>query len=186
MSSEYDVTTNVTGIFMANNTKKSMWTVYATNQIHINMQNSSFKGIAAISELELFLYNYKKPADQRLHFNVIDQKMSSFLSSISFHKNSFFLYSTLHRKVRQLNEGGFFDHWLKHYTHHNSMVEEEIEKSKVVLTWDHLYVGFTLWFGLLMIAALIFIVERMTFHVLNYFHAVFVKNTKFEPKNTHS
>ena len=178
MSSEIDETTNFTGYLLVDPTTETFDTYYATNDILKKMQNSSFKGIAAISELGLLLYNYKKPADQRLHFNVIDQKICSYSRAISFDDKSFFLFSTLNRKISQLIEGGFFDHWLKHYTHHNSMVEEEIEKSKIVLTWGHVYVGFMLWLGLLMIAALAFILERMKFHVLNYFQAAFVRNIK--------
>ena len=141
------------------------------------LQNSTFKGAAMFNEIELSLYNYKKPADQRLHhFNVLHEKFISFSRAVCFEPAKFLLHSSFKKKIKQLVEGGFFVHWLDRYKSHGSLVEKISEENKVILTWDHLHVGFTIWLAWLLIASMAFIAEQIKFYFLNFYRSMFQRD----------
>lgn len=127
-------------------------------EVLIFTQDSALSVAVVYNELDLFLINYKKNLSERLQFIKLDQKMFSYNKAIILPHNSF-IFSTFKHKINQLLEGGFFEHWLKPYLKHRSIVEEKIIDDRVVLTMDHLSVGFTLWLAILLIAAVLFIVE---------------------------
>ena len=149
--------------------------IYSTDQVLKHLQSSSFKEAAILSELYLSLYNYKKLPEDRLHFRILEDKAISYNMAVNLPDHKNFWYSTLKLKIKQLIEGGFFDHWMDHYKNHRSIVVKEEEETKVVLTWDHLYVGFTISFTMLLLSAVVFTMEGIKFYILNYFRALLLK-----------
>ena len=137
--------------------------------------NSSFKGAAVQRELDLFMHNYKKRPEERLIFRKLEQKAISYNLAVTLPPFWSFLHSTFKSKVNQLIHGGFFKYWLDPYLNHPSMIEEPLEEDKIVLTFDHLSVGFTLWIGMLLIALLSFIAELARFRVPIYVKALVIK-----------
>ena len=143
--------------------------------IFLKLQNSSFQGAATFDNLGLFMYNYKKNRSQQFHFHKLNENVISYNLVITLPDARTSIHSTFKWKIKQLIQGGFFDHWLKPYTKHRSLVEKELEEDKVVLTMDHLSVGFTIWLTMLLISLLGFIGERITVQVLNFFRAMFLR-----------
>ena len=145
------------------------------HDIFLKLQNSSLQGAAIFDSLGLFMYNYEKNLTEKFYFQKLDQKVLSYNLGVSLPSSRTSLYPTFKWKIKQLIQGGFFDQWLKPYLNHRSLVEKELEEDKVVLTMDHLSVGFTIWLTMLLISLLGFIGERIKFHVLNYFRAMFLR-----------
>ena len=54
------------------------------------------------------------------------------------------------------------------------MHEKPLEENKIVLTFDHLSVGFTIWIGMLLIAMLGFIAELARCYYSNYVKALVI------------
>ena len=123
------------------------------------LQDSTFKGFAIDNELIFSIYNYKKKPEDRLFFHQLDQKMISYNIHVAFSPEHDFLYSTFDWKIKRLVESGFFVHWIDQYLSHPSLWKPEPEDDKVVLTMDHLMVGFTIWLGILLIASFAMILE---------------------------
>ena len=141
-------------------------------QLH---SNSSFKGAAMQRELDLFMYNYKKHPEEKLNFRKLEEKAISYNLAVHLPPYWTFLHSTVKTKVNQLIQAGFFKYWLDPYLNHPSMIEEPLEEDKIVLTFDHLSVGFTLWIGMLLIATLGFIAEFARCYVPIYVKALVIK-----------
>ena len=143
--------------------------------IYEQLQNSSFKGFLLGNDFTISMYNHKKEPKDRIFFHRLDQK--AFSSNVHVHLplKYNFLYSTLDRKVSQLVEGGFFVHWIDRYLSDSSLrkPEPEPDDDKVVLTMDHLSVGFIIWLGMLLIASGAFIAETARVHLANYLHEFF-------------
>ena len=151
-------------------------TRYINTKIHSviailkQLQNSSFKGFAFDNELAFSMYNYKKKPKDRLYFHQLDYNIRSYNVHVILPSNRNFLYSTWDWKIRQLVEGGFFVHWIDRYLSDSSLrkPDPEPDDDKVVLTMDHLSVGFIIWLGLLLIASVVFIAELAWFYLANY------------------
>ena len=147
-------------------------TYHSVTTVLKQLQNSSFKGFVFDNELGFSMCNYKKQPQDRLYFHQIDCKIRSYNVHYILPSNRNFLYSTFDWKIRQLVEGGFFVHWIDRYLSDSSLrkPEPEPDDDKVVLTMDHLSVGFIIWLGILLIASLAFIAELAQFHLSNFFH----------------
>ena len=141
-------------------------------QLH---SNSSFKGAAMFHDINLRMYNYKKRPEEKLNFRKLEQKAISYNLAVSLPMYWDFLHSTIKPKVNQLIQAGFFKYWLDPYLNHPSMIEEPLEENKIVLTFDHLSVGFTLWIGMLLIATLSFIAEFARCYVPIYVKVLVIK-----------
>ena len=141
-------------------------------QLH---SNSSFKGAAVQQELDLFKYNYKKRPEEKLNFRKLKQKAISYNLAMTLPPFWSCLHSTFKSKVNQLIHAGFFKYWLDPYLNHPSMIEKPLEENKIVLTFDHLSVGFTIWIGMLLIATLCFIAELVRCFVPIYIKALMIK-----------
>ena len=114
------------------------------------------------------MYNYRREPKDRRYFHQLDQKVLSYNVHVIFPLRQQFLYSTFDWKIRQLVEGGFFVHWFDRYLSDSSLRKPEPKDSRVVLTMDHLSVGFNIFLGMLMIALLAFSVELARVHLANY------------------
>ena len=132
------------------------------------LKNSSFKGAAVYQELKISSFNYKKENEEKFYFHTLEQKMISYNIAVHLPYESMYLCPTFMRKIRQLIEGGFFDHWISNYLKHKSIIEKDLEDDKVVLTMnDHLYPGFAIWLTMLLIASMAFVAELVRFYVSN-------------------
>ena len=138
------------------------------------------KVAAVFNDFLLPLYNYKRPPEKKIHFITLDQKLISYNMVIYFHKLLYdnvdvLLHSTFKRKINQLIQGGFFNHWFDPYLNHRSMVENEVTADKIVLTMDLLTPGFTIWLSVLLIALIAFIVELIRFYFRNFLRSMLIK-----------
>ena len=150
------------------------------------LQNSSFKGFAIENQLTFEMHNYKKEPKDRLYFHQLEQKIISYNVHVGFFGDDY-LYSTFDWKIKQLIEGGFFAHWVDRYFSHPSVQapEPEPDDDKVVLTIDHLSVGFIIWLGMLLISSVAFITEFLRVHLANYlqrilFQMIFRKHQRLQ------
>ena len=125
-------------------------------------------------ELDMFMYNYKKRPEEKLNFRKLEEKVISYNLAVHLPPYWTLLHSTVKTKVNQLVQAGFFKYWLEPYLNHPSMIEEPFEEDKIVLTFDHLSVGFTIWIGMLLIALLGFIAEFARFRVPVYVEALMI------------
>ena len=139
-----------------------------------HLQNSSFKSFTIDNEVAFSMHNYKKAPKDRLYFHQLDEKILSYNIHVNLPKKRNFLYSTFDWKVRQLVEGGFFVHWIDRYLSDSSLrkPEPEPDDDKIVLTMDHLSVGFIIWLGMLLIASAVFIAELARDYLSNYLHGI--------------
>ena len=147
-------------------------TYFPTLDVINGLQDPLFKGTAIYNELAFSMYNYKKEPKDRLYFHQLEQKVLSHNMHVALPKQQNFLFSTLDWKIKQLVQGGFFYHWMDRYLSHSSVQAPEPEDGQIVLTMDHLSVGFTIWLGVLLIASIAFIGELFTFHSSNYFRGL--------------
>lgn len=148
---------------------------FGTEGIFKKLQNSSFEGAAIYNNLDLTLRNYKKKSGEKLFFNKLDENILSYNLAIIFSGVRHPLHSTLKRKIKQLIQGGFFNFWINQYLNHPSILEQEIEEIRVVLTMDHLSVGFTIWLAMLLIAFIVFMVELAQFYLRIYLKSILIK-----------
>ena len=155
---------------------KSSDTYDTIENILNKIQSSTFKGAAVHRDLSLFLYNFKKAPEDKLQFIKLDQNTISYNMAVSLPRETGYLSSTIKEKISQLIEGGFFNHWMDYYLKHRSVLEQEIEDDKVVLTMqDHLYVGFTIWLVMLLICSIAFTMEIAPNCVRSYVFARVLK-----------
>ena len=152
-------------------TLRPMWLVFK------QLQDPTFKSFAIHNQHIFTMYNYKKKPKDRLYFHQLHLKLLSHNVHVGFSKQNVFLYSTFDWKIKQLVEGGFFAYWIDQYFSHPSLrkPEPEPDDDKVVLTMDHLSVGFTIWLGMLLIAAVAFIAEFLRVHLANYLQGIIFK-----------
>ena len=128
-----------------------------------SLQDSSFKGAAIFDEATLKLQNYKR--EDKLKFEIIEQKINSHNFGVLADSSSF-LNPIYLKKIWQLVEGGFFQLWFERQNSHRSLAEKEEEDDKVVLTMDHLGVGFLITVILLLMSMVAFIGELLLARVL--------------------
>ena len=134
------------------------------------LQDPTFKSFAVYNQLTFSMYNYKKEPKDRLYFHQLERKFISYNVHVGFGTHHDFLYSTFDGKIKRLVESGFFVHWIDRYLSHPSVQAPEPEDNRVVLTMDHLMVGFIIWLGMLTIASVAFIAEYLRVHLTNYLH----------------
>ena len=132
-------------------------------------QNSSFDGAVLYPELEMYMYNYKKAVEDKFHFHLLKEKLISYSIAVALPGYNSDMHSTLKLKISQFVQAGLFDHWIKHYMTDQSLIEKEVEEDKIVLTIDHLSVGFTLWLGMLLIASIAFTIELTRFGLVKLY-----------------
>ena len=149
-------------------------TYHSLITIFKQLQNASFKGFLLDKELDFTMYNYKKEPKDRLYFHQLEKKICSYNLHVTLPSKHNFLHSTLDRKIRQLVEGGFFAHWIDRYLSDSSLQkpEPEPDDDKVVLTMDHLSVGFIIWLGMLLIASAALTAELVRVHLANYLRGI--------------
>ena len=150
-------------------------TYYSEITILKQLQNSSFRGFVLDNELTFSMFNYRKEPKDRRYFHQLDQKVQSHNVYLIFPSKRHFLYSTFDRKVRQLVEGGFFVHWFDRYLSDSSLQKPEPKDSRVVLTMDHLSVGFSIFLGMLLIASLALTGELARVHLANYLRGFLIR-----------
>ena len=150
-------------------------TIFVKDKILNQTQNPSFKGVVLYSELQLMLFNFKREPDDKMKFCKLDQKVFSYNQAIYLPDFKDFLHSTFKWKVTQLIQGGFFNHWMEPYLNHRSIVEKELDENKIVLTMEHMTVGFTIWLAFLTISSIAFIVELTRFKCRNLCAELFLK-----------
>ena len=148
---------------------------YSIDKVLRQLQDPSFKGTAVFNDIALKMYNYKKDPKDRLYFNQLEEKIMSDNVHVSLSDRSNFLYSTFDWKIKQLVEGGFFVHWMDRYTSHPSVQKSEPGDSRIVLTMEHLSVGFTMWLGILRLASFALIGELAWFQRKNYLRGILFK-----------
>ena len=136
------------------------------------LQDPRFKSFAIENEFTISMYNYKKEPKDRLYFHQLVQKIISYNVHVSFSTHHDYLFSTFDWKIKQLIEGGFFVHWIDRYLNHPSVQAPEPEDNRLVLTMDHLMVGFTIWLGMLLITLVAFTAEYLRVCLANYFKGV--------------
>ena len=138
------------------------------------LQNSSIKNFARENEFVFKTYNYKKEFKDRLYFRKLEFNVTSRNFHVLVPHENDYLYSTLDWKIKQLVEGGFFVHWFDRYLKDHSLrkPEPEPDDDKIVLTMDHLSVGFIIWFGMLLISSVAFIAELVQIYVPNYLRGI--------------
>ena len=139
---------------------------YVLNQL----QNSSFKGAVLMFDSVTSSLNYLKPLNERQIFNRLEEKFITYPVGIILPNQKDFLHTTFKRKINQLIHGGFFNLWMDLYMKHRSFNEKIEEETRIVLTMDHLSVGFIIWLAMLMIALCTAIAELARFHITKYFH----------------
>ena len=127
------------------------------------LQDSSFKGVAIFDEATLKAQNYKR--EVKLKFEIIEQKINSHNFGVDSNPESF-LNPIYLKKIPQLIEGGFFQLWFERASSHRSLAEKVEEDDKVVLTMDHLGVGFIFTVVLLLISMVAFIGELLLARIL--------------------
>ena len=137
------------------------------DDILVRIQNPQSNIAAIFNDLDLFLHNYKKNLKDKFHFHKLDQNFVSCNKAVWLPRHHL-ISSTFKKKISQLIEGGFFNHWMDPYLSHRSVLEEEIVDDRIVLTLDHLSVGFTLWLGILFIATVAFFTEFCRIHAQNF------------------
>ena len=149
---------------------------YSIAEILKETQNSSFKGAVVFNDLALSMKNFKKPADQKLYFNKLDEKVMSYNMAVRLPGYRDPLHSTFKLKINQLIQAGFFNYWMDVYLKDPSIVTQEEEDVRVVLTMGHLDVGFILWISFLAIGCAAFVLELGRFYSTFYFDA-FLRTT---------
>ena len=138
------------------------------------LQDPTFKSFAVHNELAFYMYNYNKKPGDRLYFHQLEKKIVSYNVYIAFHLGPDLLFPTFDWKIKRLVESGFFVHWIDRYLSHPSVQapKPEPDDDKIVLTMDHLMVGFTIWLGMLLIASVVFIAEFARVHLINYLQGI--------------
>ena len=136
------------------------------------LQNSAFKGFVLENNLAFSMYNYKKKSKDRRYFHQRKYDGVSYNVHVKLPSKRNFLYSTWDWEIRKLVEGGFFVHWIDRYLSDSSLRKPEMEDDRVVLTMDHLSVGFSIWLGMLLIASVAVIVELVRVHLPHYLHGI--------------
>ena len=139
------------------------------------LQDSTFKSFAVHNEFTFSMYNYKKKPEDRLYFHQLELQILSFNVYVGFSPEHDFLYSTFDWKIKRLVEGGFFALWIDKYLSDFSLRKPNPEDNKVVLTMDHLMVGFTIWLGMLLVASVAMIVELVRVHLAKYLLGIIFK-----------
>ena len=139
------------------------------------LQDSSSKRFVIYNELSLKMFNYKKEPKDRLYFHQLEQKVLSHNVHVALSQKSDSLHLSFDWKIKQLIQGGFFVHWIDRHMNHRSVKEKEPEDDRVVLTMNHLSVGFIIWFGILLIALIALIAEFSQFYLANHFQKIFFK-----------
>lgn len=156
---------------------KEYYLLYPVDSIFQQLKKESFKAAVVYNDLQLSLYNYKKPENRTvLNFIKLDQKVISYNIGILLPAQKIYLHSTMKKKINQLIEAGFFNHWIDSYLSHRSVQVIETEDVKVVLTMDHLSVGFILWFAVLLFASVAFIAELSRIFIPFFIHGMFFWN----------
>lgn len=77
-----------------------------------------------------------------------------------------FLFKPFNDLILRIVQSGLIDHWLKGMTGPDRRTK--IKREPVVLTWDHLYVGFYIYLGCLALSTAGFVAEILYFR-LNFF-----------------
>ena len=143
---------------------ESCFNAYSMLDILNETKNSSFKGAALLDDSHLLFYNYKKQPKDKFYFHKLKQNFLSYNMAVLL-PDSLMYQSTFKLKMNQLIHGVFFDYWMNKYLHHSSLVNGQKEDSKVVLTMNHLSVGFSIWLAMLLIALVTFIAEFVKFRI---------------------
>ena len=119
-------------------------------KILIELQNPSFEGVVMHDEATLKSLNNDRK--DKLHLNIIQKRILGYNLGYCLSNDNFFTQIYL-KKTAQLIDGGFFQR-------NNPPVKEEEPDNRVVLTLDHLAVGFSIWCLMLLIALLVFLAEQ--------------------------
>lgn len=76
-----------------------------------------------------------------------------------------FLFDAFNNVVKRLFEAGIIQKWIQPYYDDSKLTSEP--QGPVVLNFDHLKVGFQLWFGCLLVASLVFSFETVRESIKN-------------------
>lgn len=103
-------------------------------------------------------------SEGELRMKMMDRKVMSLLVGIAFYRNSF-LHSSFNIKIKHVISSGilkkfsrFKAKYLTKYKKQNALKIGE-NSNPVVLTMEHLSVGFLIWIGMLLISFIIFVIN---------------------------
>ena len=131
-----------------------------------SLQDSSFKGAAVFDEATLKVQNFKR--QEKLKFEIIERKINSYNFGVV--TNAYTRLNPIYlKKIWQLVEGGFFEIWFDREHNHRSLAKEVEKDDKVVLTINHLGVGFLIIVVLLTISIVIFFGEILVARIMKRF-----------------
>lgn len=130
------------------------------HQLLRNENNASFKGSFLIQNMILITRAIRENDTQR--WRMLKQTLFSAYGGLKIHKHHQ-LFSSFNEKIIQLTSSGLFNYWLEKWTKHRKIIEEPPPPPPVILSMDHLDVGFQIWALVLAMASLAFIGELLTF-----------------------
>lgn len=124
------------------------------------IENSSFKGCLLQTKLRLWCTGVFQSRD----FNSFEVFYMSYNKGIGFSLSSF-LYSSFNDHITRFIEGGLFNYWMGIILNRNyfSIAQAQTRSSNVVLTVDHLLVGFQIWLCTLLLPIIAFVGEIFYF-----------------------
>lgn len=123
-----------------------------------DITKSAFKG--AIIVQNSYFTEKTIEHQRKFEWKTLNQKVLSFYKGMAFEKHHH-LFPSFNNKIVQLTNGGLIDHWFKRYTKHRYLTEKPQAKTPVVLTMNHLSVGFRIWAFLLAVSCVAFICENL-------------------------
>lgn len=131
-------------------------------------QSDDFKFRRSFLVTEVNCIRKVKESPGKLRMKLMDQRVISFYYGLTFHRHSFF-YSSFNKKIKQLRPSGVVNKLS--YIEEKSITKYRIQSTQkfseksdlVVLTMDHLTIGFLIWIVLLLMAFCVFVINFTIF-----------------------
>lgn len=118
--------------------------------------NSSFKGCILDENIASLVRRNDLKAN--ITWDILPEQVISFHYAFAFFSHHF-LFPIFNEKIEQLINGGFIDFWMKHLTKTRWILEKPDPPEPVVLTMNHLEIGFQIWLICLLASFVIFLGE---------------------------
>lgn len=139
--------------------------------LFLGIQNSSFEGCILHDYFLLLMAKYQ--FNGTLQWNTLDENVLSYNYGLALQR---FHFATpiFQDAIVQLIEGGFYDRWISHYLKDRFATWKPEDAGPIVLTMNHLSIGFKLWLLMILLSSLAFVGELLYFHVPRYLKAIAV------------